>query len=306
MAKRTGRLTGFQVIQTKGREGARAVRPSARSLAVVSGKGGVGKTTLVANLAIALQQRGQKVLVVDGDFGMADLDLHLGMIPRHTLYDIVLGERTAQEVLVRTADGINLLPGASGVPEMADLDDLRCERLLRSVSEVEEGMDLILFDTAPGIHRTTLHLARAADDILIVTTPEPAALTDAYACFRVLASKKLTAQPWIVVNRAESAREAKQTAGRILETARRFLTLEPRFLGWILDDATVSAAVRKQEPLLRSCPGSAAARCIGQLAKNWMDSLTTDPEDTALPGGFDGTRMIDDQPEIPARGLLQA
>jgi flagellar biosynthesis protein FlhG len=306
MAKRIGPHSGFQIIRTNGREGTRSARPRCRSLAVVSGKGGVGKTTLVANLAIALHRHGRKVLVVDGDLGMADLDLHLGMIPRHTLHDIVLGERTAQEVLVRTPDGINLLPGASGVPEMADLDELRCERLLRSVSEVEEGMDLILFDTAPGIHRTTLHFARAADDILIVTTPEPTALTNAYACFRVLASKKLIGQPWIVVNQAESAREAKQTAERIRETARRFLTIEPRFLGWILDDATVSDAVRKQEPLLRSCPGSAAARCIELLAKNWMNSLMPDPEGTALPGGFDGAHTFADQPEIPTRGLLQA
>lgn len=306
MAKRNDRHSGFHVIRARGRENARALRPSARSLAVVSGKGGVGKTTLVANLAIALERRGQKVLVVDGDLGMADLDLHLGMIPRHTLYDIVLGERTAQEVLVRTPDGIHLLPGASGVPEMADLDDLRCERLLRSVSDVEQGMDLILFDTAPGIHRTTLHLARAADDIVIVTTPEPSSLTNAYACFRVLASKKLTAQPWIVVNQAETAREAKQTAERIRETARRFLTYEPRFLGWVLDDATVSASVRRQEPLLRSHPGSAAARCIELLAKNWMESLTPDPEDTALPGGFDEARTIGDRSESPTRGLLQA
>ncbi len=306
MAKQNDRTAGFRVIRAKGSERIRSSRPRSRSLAVVSGKGGVGKTTIVANLAIALHRRGQKVLVVDGDLGMADLDLHLGMIPRHTLYDIVLGERTAQEVLVRTPDGINLLPGASGVPEMADLDDLRCERLLQSVSEVEEGMDLILFDTAPGIHRTTLHLARAADDILIVTTPEPTALTDAYACFRVLASKKLAAQPWIVVNHAESAREARLTAERIRETARRFLTIEPRFLGWVLDDATVSTAVRKQEPLLRSCPGSAAARCIELLAKNWMESLTPDPEDTAIPGGFDEIPMIGNQPEVPIRGLLQA
>lgn len=306
MARRDNRHSGLRVIRAHGQESSRLERPRSRSLAVVSGKGGVGKTTIVANLAIALQRRGKKVLVVDGDLGMADLDLHLGMIPRHTLYDIVLGERTAQEVLVRTPDGIHLLPGASGVPEMADLDELRCERMLRSVSDVEEGMDLILFDTAPGIHRTTLHLARAADDVVIVTTPEPSSLTDAYACFRVLASKKLTAQPWIVVNQAQTAREAKQTAERIRETARRFLTLEPRFLGWIVDDAMVSTAVRRQEPLLRSCPGSAAARCIESLAKNWMDSLTPDPEDNAVPGGYDEAETLIDSPEIPTRGLLQA
>jgi len=141
---------------------------------------------------------------------------------------------------------------------------------------------------------------------VIVTTPEPTSLIDAYACFRVLVSKKLKAQPWIVVNQAQTAREAKETASRIRDTARRFLTCEPRFLGWILDDATVPTAIRKQEPLLRACPGSAAARCFEILARNWMESLTPDPEGTALPRGMDEAGTISNQPEIPTRGLLQA
>lgn len=285
MKQNGDRSKPLRLIRTGARERAVQPRPRARTIAVVSGKGGVGKTTLVANLALSLQAKGRSTLILDGDLGMANVDIHLGIVPRRTLQDVVVGHCSAAEALVRTPEGVALLPGVSGVHEMAELDDLRCERLLRSLSEIESGCDVILIDTAPGIHRATLHLARAADDVVIVTTPEPTALTDAYASLRLIHSRGNGTAPWIVVNQAVDRMEAHATAERIRATAKRFLSVDPNFLGFVLDDPAVATAVRRQEPMVRLFPDSRAADCIDALAERLIDSTFTDPDGEILPAG---------------------
>jgi flagellar biosynthesis protein FlhG len=285
---------GFEIVRGEGipgRETPVRARPRARTIAVVSGKGGVGKTTLVTNLAIALHREGCKVLVVDGDLGMANVDVFFGLIPKYTLHNVVLGERTAEEILIHTSDGVHLMPGSSGVEEMANLDDLRCERLLRSVTDVEEGMDLILIDTAPGLHRTTTHLARAADEVVIVTTPEPTSWADAYATLRTLRKRGPHQEPWLVVNQARDAYEAKATMSRIRETALRFLEIEPRFLGFVLEDPAVATSVRRQEPLLRLYPTCPAASCVQLLAQRLI--APPDPEEENAPHDHRGRSFAD-------------
>lgn len=275
MGSSSDKNRSFGIVRTDACEQPGSVRPVTRSVAIVSGKGGVGKTTLVTNLAIALHREGLRVLVVDGDLGMANVDLLLGLVPRFTLHDVVVGERTPEEVLIRTEDGIHLLPGASGIEEMANLDDLRCERLLRCVATVEGGMDLILIDTAPGIHRSTTHLARAADDVIVVTTPEPSSWADAYATLRVLARKgprRPQPGPWLVVNQARDADEARATMARLCETSRRFLSIEPKALGYVLEDPAVGSAIRRQEPVLRLFPSCPASCCIELLAQRLITS----------------------------------
>ncbi len=295
MQQRGRQPSTLRLIHATGTERPLPARPRTRSIAVVSGKGGVGKTTLVANLALRLQSRGRRTLILDGDLGMANVDIHLGIVPRRTLHDVVLGECSPGEAVVRTPEGVRLLPGVSGVHEMAELDDLRCERLLRSLSEIESGCDLILIDTAPGIHRATLHLARAADEVVIVTTPEPTSLTDAYASLRLIRSKPSAVEPWIVVNQASDRLEAQATAERIRATAKRFLSFEPEFLGFVLDDPAVSTAVRRQEPLVRLFPESRAADCIDALAQRLIAAIFTDPDGERLPsgGGQDQADPID-------------
>jgi len=294
MGNRVGKSGSFSVVRTDARETPRSARPRTRTVAVVSGKGGVGKTTLVANLGIALHREGCKVLVVDGDLGMANVDVLFGLIPKWTLHNLVLGERTAEEILIRTTDGIHLMPGASGVEEMANLDEIRCERLLRSIAAVEDGMDLILIDTAPGIHRATTHLARAADEIVIVTTPEPTSWADAYATLRALRKRGTSAKPWLVVNQARDAYEARATMARIRETSLRFLSVTPRFLGYVLEDPAVVTAVRRQEPFMRLYPNCPAASCVEALAQRLI--APTDPEEGIAP--FDPDEREDRDPFV--------
>jgi flagellar biosynthesis protein FlhG len=278
------RSVELRLLQTGKRTPQPSRRPRTRSVAVVSGKGGVGKTTLIVNLAVAVRRLGKRVLLVDGDLGMGNADLLLGQIPRYTMHDVVLGERSAEEILLTTPDGIHLMPGSSGVEEMANLDELRCERLLCSISEIEHDLDLILIDTASGLHRTATHLARAADEILIVTTPEPTAFTDAYATLRVLRNHPGSAVPWIIVNQARDAGEARATAEKIRSVSKRFLTIEPQFLGFVLEDPAVGKAVRRQEPLMRLYPRSQAAGCIEGIAARLVAGPEEEPEIVCGPG----------------------
>ena len=296
MQDRSDRRRDLRVVHTGGHEPQGFRRPQTRTVVVVSGKGGVGKTTLVTNLALALQRRGLGVLLVDGDWGMANVDLLLGVIPRCTLHDVVLGVCTSDEVLLETEDGIHVLPGASGVEEMADLDDLRCERLLCSIADVEKTMDLILIDTSSGVHRTTTHLARAADEIIIVTTPDPTASHDAYAILKVLANGGLPHAPWIVVNQANDAQEAREVADRVRSTAKRFLSVDLRLLGYVLEDPAVISSIRRRQPFLRLFPNAPATLCIERLAARLTDRPCPTPQAADDPGDRRKVVNLEDAP----------
>jgi flagellar biosynthesis protein FlhG len=263
-------------------------RPSAKSLAVVSGKGGVGKTSVATNLAIAFARRGRKVLLVDGDFSLANVDLLFGVVPAKNLGDVVLGGVAIQDVVVETEDGVRLLPAASGVEELADLDDFRRERLLRELSVLETDRDLIVLDTGSGISRQSMHLARAADQILVVTTPEPTAFSDAYATLKVLSRHRLRSRPALVVNMAGSPEEGREIERRIRVVAERFLGFSPEYLGHVLLDDAVGRAVRLQEPLLKAFPGSPASACIENLAARLLQGPGSDDPLEAEPDGESG------------------
>lgn len=260
-------LRSLRLVRADGRvDAGPRRRPNLRSIAVVSGKGGVGKSTLVTNLAIAMTRRGRKVLLVDGDLALANVDILLGLIPQVHLGDVVFGAATAREAIIETPYGVRLLPAASGVEELANLDDYRREALLCQLSEVESDNDLLLLDTGSGIGRQTLHLALAADEVIIVTTPEPTAFSDAYATLKVLHHNGAGQSAWIVVNEAATLTEARDVARRIQAVARRFLDFEPRYLGCVYTDSAVVQSVRRQEPLLELYPHAPAAGCIETLA----------------------------------------
>ncbi len=245
-------------------------RPRTRSIAVTSGKGGVGKTSVAANLAIAFARRGKKVLLVDGDLSLANVDLLLGVVPQKNLGDVVLGRASIDEVLLSTADGVRLLPAGSGVEELADLDDFRREKLLRELSRIEQGSEIIVLDTGSGIGRQTIHFARAADQIVVVTTPEPTAFSDAYATLKVLSRGRMRNRPGLLVNMTTTVEEGRETERRIRMVAERFLGLCPEYLGHVFLDGAVGRAVRMQEPLLRAFPQSPAAACIENLASRLL------------------------------------
>ena len=242
-------------------------RPRRRVLAVTSGKGGVGKTNIVTNLAIALARQGARVLVLDGDLGLANVDLLLGIAPQYDLQDMILGDRRLEDIVLEGPEGIRVVPASSGVEELANLDEYRTECLLRSLSAIEQDVDLILIDAPSGIGTHAVALSQAADEILVVTTPEPTSFSDAYAMIKVLSQRPLKCVPGLLVNQANSENEALEVSKRVQSVAKRFLNLEIPYLGFILADESVPKSVIRQEPFISTYPYSPASSCILRLAR---------------------------------------
>ncbi len=240
------------------------------SVAVTGGKGGVGKTNLVTNLAIVMARMGKKVLLLDGDLSLANVDLLLGLVPRYNLYDVVTGQKRIDEVVLTGEAGILILPAASGVEEMAALDDYRREILIRSLENLAADRDVLLIDTGSGIHRQNLRLAQMADEILVLTTPEPTAFSDAYATMKVLCSRRLARPPRLVVNMARSEAEALRIARRVARVAAQFLGFEPELYGIIPEDEAVPRAVKAQEPFVKVYEEAPATVGVRELAKRLL------------------------------------
>lgn len=242
-------------------------RPRRRVLAVTSGKGGVGKTNIVTNLAIALARQGSRVLILDGDLGLANVDLLLGVAPQYDLQDAILGDKRIEDIVIEGPEGIRVVPASSGVEELANLDEYRTECLLRSLASIEEDVDLILIDAPSGIGTQSVALSKAADEIMVVTTPEPTSFSDAYAMIKVLSQRPLKCVPALLVNQANSENEALEVSRRVQSVAKRFLNLDIEYWGFILADESVPKSVLRQEPFLSTYPYSPASSCIVRLAR---------------------------------------
>jgi len=255
-------------------------RPEVCTIAVASGKGGVGKSNLAANVAVALGERGAKVLLVDCDFFQANLDLLLGLHPRHDLQHVLSGEKTLEEIVTPGPANVTLVPAASGAPELAELDDFRFELLLRGIGQLAASADLVVLDLASGISRQVTSFCLAADEVLVVTSPEMPAFSDAYALIKVLHARGLQHPPRLVVNQSTSGEEAEETAHRIRLVARRFLQLDVNVLGAVPYDAAIPHAVRRQEPVVTAFPQSPAAAAYRAIAAQLWSAGFPDP---ALP-----------------------
>ena len=270
-------------------------RPSRKVVAVTSGKGGVGKTNIVTNLAIALARQGVRVLILDGDLGLANVDLLLGIAPQYDLQDVILGDRRIEDVVLEGPDGIRVVPASSGVEELANLDEYRTECMLRSLSSIEEVVDMILIDAPSGIGSHATSLSQAADQIIVVTTPEPTSFSDAYAMIKVLSQRPLKQTPCLLVNQANSEEEALEVARRVQSVSKRFLNLDVEYWGFILADESVHKSVVRQEPFLSMYPYSPASSCIYQLARRVMGQS---PNEKGRPGaGPYGLVARDEVPE---------
>lgn len=254
-------------------------RPGARTIAIASGKGGVGKSNVAANLAVALGERGARVLLVDADLAQASLDLLLGLHPRFDLQHVLSGERRMEEIVVEGPHGVRLIPASSGVQELADLDDYRRELLLRSLGLADESADLMIVDTASGMSRQTLELCRSAHDLLVVATPELTSFSDAYGVVKALQQQGALARaPRLVVNMATTPEETEDATERMKLFARHFLRLEVDVLGTVPFDPSVPRAVREQVPVVISHPLSPAAAAYRALAARLWKPVPSGPD----------------------------
>lgn len=248
-----------------------------RTIAVTSGKGGVGKSNIVANLAIALGRRGRKVMVVDADLSLANVDVLLGLQPRFNLSHVLSGEKRLGEIVVEGPSGIKVVPAASGVAELTMLRESELEGLIGEFTTFLPDMDLILVDTAAGMADSVLSFVHAAGEVLLVTTPEPTAYLDAYQMLKHIHFHSPDKQVHLTVNMAGSEKEAYRTAEFMGQMAKRFLDHEMSHLGSVLRDPDVPNAIRHQKAFLEESPHGIAARGIQAMATRLLNSQPSAP-----------------------------
>lgn len=249
-----------------GAEGMR--RSGVKVIAVTSGKGGVGKTNVVANLAFTLASLNKKkVLVLDADLGLGNLDILLGLAPRHNLSDVIAGRRRIHEIIIDGPGGMKILPASSGIQEVTELSAGYRANLLTQLDELEQEIDYLLIDTAAGISSNVTFFNAAANDIVVVTSPEPTAITDAYALMKVMSRKYGASRFQLLVNSVKSESEAKGVYGKLSSVADRFLNITIDYLGCVQHDPTVTRAVREQRAIAEKYPGSPASVCFKRLAR---------------------------------------
>jgi flagellar biosynthesis protein FlhG len=241
-------------------------RRAGRSIVVTSGKGGVGKTNISVNLAVALSQLGRKVTVMDADLGMANADVLCDLTLRSGLEDVVSGKKKLEEIAIQAPGGFQLLPGAGGVPSIADLPQAKRNRLIDALARLETRNDYLIIDTGAGIGASVMGFVAAVERVLVVTTPEPTAITDAYAMLKTIHKRSPSSQVRLVVNQVDSLAEGIAVHTRIDQASRRFLGVGIGFAGSIPKDSQVPLAVRRRSPLLISAPKSPAAKAIHRLA----------------------------------------
>ena len=246
-------------------------------IAVTSGKGGVGKTNFVINVAIALAQKGVRTFIIDADLGTANIDVLLNLHPRYTLQDLIEGTKdNILDIIVEGPEGVQVVPGGSGFQSLADLSERSLAQVIEKFEPLQDYADVILIDTGAGLSRNVIKFVLAADEVIVITTTEPHAITDAYAIIKVLDDKDSTLNIKLIVNRAESKKEAVQIMKRMESVVERFLSINLASLGYISEDSNIKKAVKNLTPLIKYSPHSLAAKSITRLADKINPHLQSD------------------------------
>jgi flagellar biosynthesis protein FlhG len=237
---------------------------------VTSGKGGVGKSNFTLNFALTLQNQGFKVLVFDADIGLANIDVLMGVSSKYSLYHLLKRQKTIQEIINTGPGGLQFIAGGSGFNDLLRLTEEEVEYFAEQVEELNGTVDYIIFDTGAGLSKETLKFIVAAQETIVVTTPEPTSITDAYAIIKMVNAMKYQVPFKLVINRVTDFKEGKQTADKISLVAKRFLDLDIPTLGYVSDDPNVSKAVKKQVPFSIAFPGSVATKGIEEIANRFI------------------------------------
>jgi flagellar biosynthesis protein FlhG len=243
-----------------------ALPPPVQVIAVTGGKGGTGKSSVAVNLATALVQAGRRTMLLDGDLGLANLDVLLGLTPRATLEHVLRGERRLEEIIVQTGSGVRVIPGAPGVARLAMLSSSEQAGLIQAFGALPEPLDVLIVDTAAGISDTVLQFCQSAQQVLVVLRDEPTSLTDTYALIKVLSRQRGVRQFRVLANMTRNLGQGESVFRRLQRVADRYLTVSLDFVGEIPEDSALPRSVQAQRPVLELYPGSPAAQAFRRLA----------------------------------------
>ena len=248
-----------------------------RIIAITSGKGGVGKTNLAVNMSIAYAQLGKKVILIDGDLGMANVNVLLNIVPQNNLMQVINGQKKMSEIILDTEFGIKFIAGANGFSKIANLSVEELDNFAKEFSALSNA-DIIIIDTGAGIANNVLQFVAAADEVYVVTTPEPTAITDAYGIIKIITTELVNRDInlKLLVNRVHSADEGKRISDRIINIVAQFLNYKVEYIGFVYDDTVVQASVIRQKPFMVVNPTSKPAVClkhiVGRIEKTEISS----------------------------------
>jgi flagellar biosynthesis protein FlhG len=246
-------------------------RPT-KLVTVTSGKGGVGKSNFSLNFGLGLMERGHKAVLFDVDLGLANLDVLMGITPKKHLFHLLEPNTTVWDIMEEGPGRLEFIAGGSGFTQIMQLDEERLDHLFHQLNPLQGYADTIIFDTGAGLSKESMRFMLSSDEVILVTTPEPPAITDAYAVIKMLHSRNPAVKIRLVINRATSDREGKMTADKLAMVAKRFLNMDIHTLGHVWDDPHVTKAVKQQRPFLLTYPQSQAARSIRNLVGQYLES----------------------------------
>ncbi len=239
----------------------------ARIITISSGKGGVGKTNFTVNLGLALAKLGKRVTIIDADLGLANVDVVLGIVPKYNLSHVLKGDTDVKDIIVKGPHDINIISGGSGIMELIDLDEKQLETLIHSLKYFNDVSDYILIDTGAGLSKSVLSFVDAASDVIVVVTPDPTSITDAYALIKNI-SKNEEKKIKLIINRVESNEEGDEVYIKMQQVVSKFLDQSLENLGYIFEDHNLKKAVRRQEPVIEAYPRALSSKGIENIAFN--------------------------------------
>jgi flagellar biosynthesis protein FlhG len=242
---------------------------SPKIITVTSGKGGVGKSNFVVNLGLTLQKNGKKVLIFDADVGMGNDDVLLGFLPKYNVFDIIFNNKDIDDVIVTGPYGIKLLPGGSGITRVNEITNAQRNNFLDKLSKIED-LDYILMDTGAGINRSVLGFIACCDELIILTTPEPTSLMDAYSLIKAVVHFNIKSKAKVVINRTLDKNEGEETYEKFRTAVKTFLKIEVEYIGSVAEDKKLVQAVRSQKPFVIDSPNCEASQDILKISNKLL------------------------------------
>lgn len=239
---------------------------TSKIITVTSGKGGVGKSNFVVNLGVVLRKKGKKVLIFDADLGMGNDDVLMGLYPKYNIFDIIFTDLTIQDIIIEGSAGVCLIPAGSGLNKVQELTENERKTFFSKLSQLDD-FDYILMDTGAGVSRDVLSFISASEELIIITTPEPTSLTDAYSLIKAADHFKLKENAKVIVNKAFYKEEGIETFNKLNRAVTKFLKIKVEYLGYILDDKKLVEGVRSQKPFVTLYPNCDAAKNIEEIAE---------------------------------------